>query len=141
MSAAALPWTLLFASACALLQCALSALVIAQRMRARVLFLHGDNDTLLRRMRAHGNFTETVPMALLLMLLLELSGVATPWLLAMGTALLLGRVLHAAGVLRRGALGARRAGMALTVAVISLGGLACGVLAWVGVRAGAWPGV
>ena len=83
MSVPSVHWTLLFAGACALLQCGLSALVIAQRMRSRVLFLHGDDTTLLRRMRAHGNFTETVPMALLLMLLLELSGVAAAWLLSL----------------------------------------------------------
>jgi uncharacterized protein len=118
-------WTLLFAGACALLQCALTALVIVQRVRTGIHFLDGGDPTLLRRIRAHGNFSETAPMALLLMLLLELSGVAWAWLVMLGTALLLGRLLHAAGLLGWGGHRARLLGMALTLAVLSLAGLGC----------------
>lgn len=125
MSAAPVHWTLLFAGACALLQCALTVLVIAQRVRSKIDFLDGGDPTLLRRVRAHGNFSETAPMALLLMLLLELSGVAAVWLVMVGTALLLGRLLHAAGVLGWGGHRARLLGMALTLAALSLGGLGC----------------
>ena len=125
MSTAPVHWTLLFAGACALLQCALAALVIAQRLRSNILFLDGGDTVLLRRMRAHGNFSETAPMALLLMLLLELGGVAPAWLVSMGAALLLGRLLHAAGVLGLSSHRARLLGMALTLAVLSLAGLGC----------------
>jgi uncharacterized protein len=125
LSTAPVHWTLLFAGACALLQCALTALVVVQRVRSKIHFLDGGNPTLLRRVRAHGNFIETVPMALLLMLLLELGGVASTWLVMLGTALLLGRLLHAAGLLGWGGHRARLLGMVLTLAVLSLGGLAC----------------
>ena len=125
MSTAPVHWTLLFAGACALLQFALTALVVVQRVRSKIPFLDGGDPTLLRRVRAHGNFTETAPMALLLMLLLELSGVASAWLMLFGTALLLGRLLHAAGLLGWGGHRLRLLGMALTLAVLSLGGLAC----------------
>ncbi len=125
MSTAPVHWTLLFAGACALLQCALTALVIGQRLRSKILFLDGGDALLLRRMRAHGNFSETAPMALLLMLLLELGGVASAWLVLLGTALLLGRLLHAAGLLGLGGYRVRLLGMTLTLAVLSLGGLAC----------------
>jgi uncharacterized membrane protein YecN with MAPEG domain len=118
-------WTLLFAGACALLQCVLTALVILQRVRSKIDFMDGGDATLLRRIRAHGNFSETAPMALLLMLLLELGGVASPWLVTLGTALLLGRLLHAASLLGLGGHRARLLGMALTLAVLSLGGLGC----------------
>jgi uncharacterized protein len=130
LSTAPVHWTLLFAGACALLQCALTALVIVQRVRSKVDFLDGGDSTLLRRIRAHGNFSETAPMALLLMLLLELSGVASAWLVMLGAALLVGRLLHAAGLL--GWVGGHRArlvGMALTLAALSLGGLGCLVIA------------
>lgn len=125
MSTAPVYWTLLFAGACALLQCALTALVIVQRVRSKILFLDGGDSVLLRRVRAHGNFSETAPLALLLMLLLELGGVASAWLVLLGSALLLGRLLHAAGVLGWGGHRARLLGMALTLAALSLGGLAC----------------
>ena len=125
MSTASVHWTLLFAGACALLQCALTALVIVQRVRSKIHFLDDGEPTLLRRVRAHGNFSETAPMALLLMLLLELSGVASVWLVMFGTALLLGRLLHAAGLLGWGGHRARLLGMALTLAALSLGGLGC----------------
>lgn len=129
MPIASVHWTLLFAGACALLQCALTALVIVQRRRSKILFLDGGDTVLVRRIRAHGNFSETAPMALLLMLLLELGGVAPAWLVLLGTALLLGRLLHAAGLLGLGGHGARLLGMALTLAVLSLGGLGCLVMA------------
>ena len=125
MSTAPVHWTLLFAGACALLQCVLSALVIVQRVRSNILFLDGGDGVLLRRMRAHGNFSETAPMALLLMLLLELAGVAPVWLVMLGSALLLGRLLHAAAVLGWSSHRMRLLGMGLTLAVLSLGGLGC----------------
>lgn len=139
MSTAPVHWTLLFAGACALLQCALSALVIVQRVRSKVEFLDGGDPTLLRRVRAHGNFSETAPMALLLMLLLELGGVASAWLVMLGTALLLGRLLHAAGLLGWGGRRARLLGMTLTLAAISLGGLGCLGMALAGMVSGAPP--
>jgi uncharacterized protein len=133
LSTAPVHWTLLFAGACALLQCALTALVIVQRVRSKIDFHDGGDPTLLRRVRAHGNFSETAPMALLLMLLLELSGVGAVWLVMLGTALLLGRLLHAAGLLGWGGHPARLVGMALTLAALSLAGLAClGIaLSWI----------
>jgi uncharacterized protein len=66
--------TMLFAGLCALLQCALTVLVIVRRVQANVTLMDGGDTPLLRRIRAHGNFTETVPLALILLALLELRG-------------------------------------------------------------------
>lgn len=118
-------FTLVFAGCCALLQCGLTALVILRRVQTGVNLQDGGDLTLLRRIRAHGNFTETVPMALLLLLLLELRGLSAPWLIGFGSALLLGRVLHAFSLLTNNAPWSRRGGTVLTVAVISLQGAAC----------------
>lgn len=131
LSTAPLHWTLLFAGACALLQCVLTALVIVQRVRMKIDFLDGGDIQLVRRIRAHGNFSETAPMALLLMLLLELGGAGTAVQVTMGSALLAGRLLHASSLLGWGGHRVRLLGMALTLAVLSLGGLACLVL-WLG---------
>jgi hypothetical protein len=115
-------YTLFFAGCCALLQCLLTVLVIMRRAQTGVNFLDGGDDQLLRRMRAHGNFAETVPMALLLMLLLELRGLSSLWLIGFGIALLLGRILNAQGLLFPNAFWSRKAGMGLTIAVISIQG-------------------
>ena len=112
--------TLFFAACCALMQCLLTVLVIRRRLKAGVYFLDGGDDPLLRRIRAHGNFAETVPMALLLMALLEFSGLGRVWLIVFGVALLLGRVIHATSLLTNHAAWSRSLGMALTIGVISI---------------------
>jgi len=117
--------TLLFAGLCALLQCALTVVVIVRRVQTKVTLMDGGDTPLLRRMRAHGNFTETVPLALILLALLELRGLPTAWLWALGLCLLLGRALHATSLLTTGALWSRLAGMVLTLAVLSVGGVLC----------------
>ncbi len=127
----AAPFTLLFAGCCALLQVALTGWVIVRRVQTGIAFLDGGDHELMRRIRAHGNFAETVPMALLLMGLLEISGLASTWLIAFGVALLLGRLLHAFSLLSSTAHWCRLAGMVLTLAVISVEG-ACAL--WMFVR-------
>jgi uncharacterized protein len=117
--------TMLFAGLCALLQCALTVLVIVRRVQANVTLMDGGDTPLLRRIRAHGNFTETVPLALILLALLELRGLPPTWLWALGSCLLLGRVLHATSLLTNGAKWSRLAGMALTLTVLSVGGFLC----------------
>ena len=84
--------TILFVALMALMQVPLGAAVGVRRAQSGIAFLHGDDQTLLKRMRAHGNFTETVPITLLAMAAAELSG-APDWLLwAGGGTLLVGRV-------------------------------------------------
>lgn len=116
--------TLLFAAGCALLQVALTALVIARRAKTEISFLDGTDSLLMRRIRAHGNFTETAPIALLLLGLLELRGLGSVVLFSFGSALLIGRLLHALGILHPRAAWARIAGMLMTLAVISVEALA-----------------
>jgi uncharacterized membrane protein YecN with MAPEG domain len=116
--------TLLFAGLCTLLQCLLAAMVIARRKQTGILLMDGGNQTLQRRIRALGNFSETAPMALLLMALLELKGLGTAWILTFGFSLLAGRLLHAYGLVVIDAtpspLPIRLIGMVLTLAVLSI---------------------
>ena len=114
------PLTLLFAGCCALVQCALTAWVIRRRAQTGIYFLDGGDEPLMRRVRAHGNFAETAPMALLLMALLEISGLGRAWLITLGVSLLLGRLLHAQSMLNPGPAWRRLGGMGLTLAVISI---------------------
>lgn len=88
--------SLLFIGIFVLLQIPLTVMVGYRRARTGIQFFDGGDPTLLRRMRAHGNYTETVPIVLLAMLAAELTG-APAWLLwAGGTSLLVGRLMHAA---------------------------------------------
>ena len=117
--------TLLFAGICALIHFALTGLVIMRRVQARVDLLDGGDVILLRRIRAHGNFSETAPMALLLLALLELHGLSPTWLWGLGVGLVVGRVLHAWSLLTNNARWNRRGGIALTLAVLSVQGVLC----------------
>jgi uncharacterized protein len=117
--------TLLFVGILAILQCVLTALVIARRLKAKVSLLDGGDKPLTNRMRAHGNFTETVPIAIIMMAFLEMRGIPSVWLWVIGISLTLGRVLHAVCLTTRKPSWGRPIGMGLTVAVISLQGVAC----------------
>lgn len=60
---------------------------------------HGENMQLLLRMRRHGNFTEFVPLALILLGLLEMSGAAGSMAIyVLGGMLVLGRICHPLGL-------------------------------------------
>ena len=73
--------------------------VFATRIRKRIE--HGDDgDNRLRRLiRIHGNFAEYVPLALVLMLILELNGSSSMYLHSLGIALIVARVLHVVGMM------------------------------------------
>ncbi len=93
--------TLLYAGLSGLLLLALSFQVVGLRRKHRVGLGTGQHPDLERIMRVHGNFCEYVPLALLLLLVLELSGALSPWLLhGLGIILIVGRVLHAVGLSR-----------------------------------------
>jgi hypothetical protein len=64
----------------------------------RVSIGDGGNEQLLRAMRVQANFAEYVPLALLLIVMLELAG-GPAWLVhALGASLAGGRLFHAYGV-------------------------------------------
>ncbi len=71
----------------------LSVRVVQQRGHG-VSLGHGDDQVLLRRIRAHGNFAEYVPLILVLMGMLELGGLNKMVLHALGATLLVARLLH-----------------------------------------------
>lgn len=69
--------------------------VIGHRRVARVEIGDGGDRELLRRMRCHANFVETVPMALILLGLAESLKAPSMLLHAIGLALVAGRLVHA----------------------------------------------
>jgi uncharacterized membrane protein YecN with MAPEG domain len=117
-----LPITTLSVGVAAIVLVALSFAVSFQRMRTGVqIGDDGSNVALTRRIRAHGNFAEYVPLALMLIALVEYSGNRDA---AIGLAGLLlgGRLAHAGGTLA-GATALRGVGMILTHAAL-FGGVA-----------------
>jgi hypothetical protein len=95
----ALPVTSLLAGLFALFMVPLSLQVSMRRGKVKVKYGDAKDETLRRRIRAHGNFAEYVPMALIVLALLEYSGGTTALVWGLGAAFLASRVLHAAGML------------------------------------------
>jgi uncharacterized protein len=109
-----IPISTLFIGIFVLLQIPLTIMVGYRRARTGIQFFDGGDQTLLRRMRAHGNYTETVPIVLLAMAAAEFTG-APSWLVwAGGSSLLAGRAMHAAILVLKGWGLPRAIGMILT---------------------------
>jgi uncharacterized membrane protein YecN with MAPEG domain len=81
-----------------LLLIVLSMRVSLVRRDARINLGDGENEILKRRIRAHGNFAEFVPIALLLLALAEHTGMGTLFIHLFGIILLAGRISHAYGI-------------------------------------------
>lgn len=109
------PVTSLYAALLGLMFILLSDLVSRTRKKRQVSLGHGGDPMLERIMRAHGNFVEYVPFGLILLLLLEMSDASTWALQLFGLMLLVGRALHAYGMLfPDGVISGRFWGTALT---------------------------
>lgn len=92
--------TPLYAAALALLFVAISVRTLRLRRHLRIVIGDGANETMLRAMRAHANFAEYTPLALLLIFFVELQAQAT-WLIhLLCLSLVIGRLSHAHGVSR-----------------------------------------
>jgi uncharacterized protein len=76
----------------------LSFAVIGLRRKNKVGLGSGGHDDLERAIRAQGNFSEYVPIGIILIACLELNG--APWWVVtiLGAALIAGRLLHAKGM-------------------------------------------
>jgi uncharacterized membrane protein YecN with MAPEG domain len=113
-----LPITLTLAGAAAILHVWLSLRVSRLRRPLQIGFGDGGNETLLRRMRAHGNYAENMPIFLILLGLLELAGGDRTILWAVAIAFILARLLHAFGMDRPGANWMRVAGISISWLVL-----------------------
>lgn len=106
--------TIFFIGLFALIQVPLTVMVGFRRMQTGIQFLDGGDDMLLRRMRAHANYTETVPIVLLAMADAEVAQ-APQWALWLGgSSLLIGRLMHATILVLKGWGLPRALGMILT---------------------------
>lgn len=85
----------IYAALAAILVLVLALRVSAIRHGKRVGVGDGGDHDIVRRVRAHANAIENLPLALVLLLVLELNQTQALWLHVFGCVLILGRVLHA----------------------------------------------
>lgn len=76
----------------------LSFRVIRWRWKERVVLKDGGSETLLRAIRAHGNFSEYVPLTLITLLVLAHYRMNVHVYLGFCVALIVARIIHAIGV-------------------------------------------
>ena len=92
--------TPIYAAILALLFIALSVRTLVVRRRLGIGIGNAGNEQMLRAVRAHGNFAEYAPIALLLACMLEVMGAHQVLVHFACASLVLGRVSHAFGVSR-----------------------------------------
>lgn len=88
----------IYAAILALIYIQLSFYVVKVRKGAQIGIGDGDNPVLTRAIRAHSNFIEYVPFALLLLFLNEYQGLASHYCHALGATLVVARLLHASNI-------------------------------------------
>ena len=115
-----MPVTLATAAAAAIVNLWLAVRIGRMRIAARVSIGDGGHERLAARMRAQLNFAEYVPMALILLALVELAGGNQVALWIVGAVLILGRLAHGFGM-DRPAPNLLRAGGFLSTALVTLG--------------------
>lgn len=93
-----LPVTSLFAALLTLLYIVLAVRIIRLRWRERVGIGTGDSLPLKAAVRVHGNFSEYVPLGLILLALMEANNASELMLFTMGGVLFIARVFHAIGL-------------------------------------------
>ncbi len=89
--------TAVYAGVLGLMAIGLGATAGVYRAKENIAIGDGGDMQLQLRMRRHANFVENVPLALILFALLEMQGVTSTAIYALGGALVLGRILHWAG--------------------------------------------
>ena len=120
-----LPITLTIAGAAAILHVWLSLRVSRLRRPLKIGVGDGGNEVLARRMRAHGNYAENMPIFLVLLGFLELATGGSLWLWGAAILFILARIAHAFGMDRPGANPLRVGGIAISwLVLLGLGGYA-----------------
>ncbi len=114
----------LYAGILSLIYVFMSMRIVRLRYKYQMAFGEGAEVELSRAVRVHGNFIEYVPLALILMLMLDYMQFSTFMIHFMGVALVAGRIVHAIGISSgRGINALRGIGMVLTFLVLVVGGV------------------
>lgn len=107
-----------------LLAVVLTVRVILYRVKSSITAGDGGNAGLAQAIRAHANFAEQVPMALLLIVLAEMLGTPAAMIHALGAVLVIARLFNAVGLSRSlGPTMPRQSGAGLTILVVTAASL------------------
>ncbi|MBS9918263.1 MAPEG family protein [Vibrio alginolyticus] len=109
--------TALYANILAILIIWLAVQVIKQRRLNQIAYADGGVEALQIARSAQGNATEYIPITLILMALLEFNSAYPTWIHLTGIIFVIGRVIHAKGILKKD-LKKRIRGMQVTFLVI-----------------------
>jgi uncharacterized protein len=90
--------TALYAALIGLWAVVLSNYVSINRGKYKILHGDGGNAEMAAIIRRHGNLTEYVPLALILLGLAEVSGLSSTWMHVLGILLVVSRLIHPFGV-------------------------------------------
>ena len=123
----------LYASLLMIIAFVLVVRVGARRGKVGVSIGDGGDKTLFLENRRHLNFLEHVPMALLLLAIIELNGAPKLWIHWLGGALVIARICHPIGLHADNARHPMRgigAGITMLVTLIAIG-----IALWQGIRA------
>lgn len=103
----------------------LTVRVVTRRAAVKATLGTGGDSLLERRIRAHGNFIEFVPLVLILMILLEMQNVSIWIVHLVGVCLVAGRVIHSVNISREAeSLAGRIVGMLLTLTALGVASIA-----------------
>ncbi|MBI2771064.1 MAG: MAPEG family protein [Burkholderiales bacterium] len=113
-----------YAAVLGLLACLLTVRVILGRVRTNIQAGDGGDAPLAQCIRAHANLAEQAPLALLLVVLVEITGAPAGVVHGLGAALVIARLASAWGLSRSlGQTPQRQAGAGLTVLVMAVSSL------------------
>jgi uncharacterized membrane protein YecN with MAPEG domain len=112
----------LYAALLAFFYIFLSIKVVKVRKANQISLGTDENEQLLRATRAHCNFIEYVPFALILLFLAEYQGVSSYLIHALGALLVFGRICHYSALIE-GTLKLRVVGMLSTFATLAISGV------------------
>ncbi len=98
MTIGGLPITGLYAGILGLFVIPLSIHVVLNRYRAKIGIFDGGDEQLGKAIRVHGNFTEHVPLALIVMILAELNDGSQEMMHSLGLLLVGSRMFHVYGL-------------------------------------------
>jgi len=90
--------TAVYAAMLGIVWAALNIPISAYRAKSKIALGNEGDAILLARIRREGNFIESVPLALILLLLAEAGGLAVMWLHISGAILLSARIVHPLGI-------------------------------------------
>jgi len=88
----------IYAGICGLLLVVLYVRIVQRRLATKIGVDSGGDEELERRVRAHGNLVEAAPFALILLHLIEQTGLGSMYVHALGALFIAARLAHAQGM-------------------------------------------